>query len=318
VRQVIFFVLISLPFLSVRAEEQVRTWTINGRSVEARFLREVDGDVTFLQGNKPLFVPLDHLSDSDQKLVREWEAKKKVEEATTPAGAPAAPESAEGLEAGEDVFVPAAGQVGSLVKKKVVAEVRTWSSADGQTAIGKFVRLVGRDVVISNGKFVASFAYDQLSLSDQQHVNALLQARGRPTLNVTAMDSSANAAFPAPEGSRYEPETTLSGSAPPAFTPNWSSNENQAAEASAAAPIPAQSASAASRSAAAKEQSAALATNSSRDLLSGLLKRTGNLSNKLQCWGLRINAVTGAILGASLIALVVVLRQAFSIVAGSR
>src|SRR2546427_781341 len=65
------------------------TWTdVDGRTMQAQFIREVDGDVTFLKDGKLLIVPLDRFREEDQKLIRELEARKKVEEPVLPAGAP--------------------------------------------------------------------------------------------------------------------------------------------------------------------------------------------------------------------------------------
>ena len=55
--------------------------------MQAQFVREVDGDVTFLKDGKLVIVPLDRLSEQDQKAIRELEANKKVEETAPPAGA---------------------------------------------------------------------------------------------------------------------------------------------------------------------------------------------------------------------------------------
>src|SRR2546421_10539709 len=82
------------------AADEVRTWTkAQGGTIQGEFLREVDGDVVFLEKGKPVTIPFDQLSEKDQKLIRELEKGKKVEETPVPLGArvrePAAPTSNE-------------------------------------------------------------------------------------------------------------------------------------------------------------------------------------------------------------------------------
>ena len=56
-----------------------RTWTdVSGRSMRAEFVREARGEVTFLKGGKLVTVPLDKLSEKDQKIVRDLAAGKPV------------------------------------------------------------------------------------------------------------------------------------------------------------------------------------------------------------------------------------------------
>src|SRR3954464_11274416 len=75
--------------LIAAADDAVRTWTTaDGTSMQAQFVREVDGDVTFLKDGKLIILPLDQLSGEDQKFIRAAEANKKVEDAPLPLGAP--------------------------------------------------------------------------------------------------------------------------------------------------------------------------------------------------------------------------------------
>src|SRR5262245_40957158 len=87
--QRLFWLLFFLcPTLALAADE-VRTWTdTQGRKMQAQFVREVDGDVTFLKEGKLVTLPLDKLSEEDQKFIRDAELNKKVEETAPPAGAP--------------------------------------------------------------------------------------------------------------------------------------------------------------------------------------------------------------------------------------
>ena len=81
------WLLLAISAIAANAAEEARTWTNkDGRTMQAEFLREVDGDVTFLmKGGKLFTLPLDQLSDEDQKFIRNAEANKKVEEKAPPA-----------------------------------------------------------------------------------------------------------------------------------------------------------------------------------------------------------------------------------------
>src|SRR3954463_2686415 len=75
--------------LIAAADDAVRTWTTaDGTTMQAQFVREVDGDVTFLKDGKLIVVPLDRLSERDQKAIRDLETNKKADPTTPPAGAP--------------------------------------------------------------------------------------------------------------------------------------------------------------------------------------------------------------------------------------
>src|SRR5438093_4430277 len=77
-------------FCLAAAADEVRTWTkAQGGTIQAQFIREVDGDVVFLQNGKLVHIPFDQLSEGDQKLIRELEKDKKVEDTPVPLGAPA-------------------------------------------------------------------------------------------------------------------------------------------------------------------------------------------------------------------------------------
>src|SRR5262245_8092886 len=56
---------------------QERTWTdVDGRTMRAEFIREVDGEVSFLQGNKLITLPLTRLSEADRQHIRQVEASR--------------------------------------------------------------------------------------------------------------------------------------------------------------------------------------------------------------------------------------------------
>lgn len=62
-----------------------RTWTdASGRSMQAEFVREVGGEVTFLKGGKLVTVPLDKLSEKDQRVVRDLSTRKSISDEPEP------------------------------------------------------------------------------------------------------------------------------------------------------------------------------------------------------------------------------------------
>src|SRR6185436_4285905 len=85
---------------SALAGGKVRTWTsTDGRTMQAEFVRELDGDVTFLKDGKLVVIKLDKLSEKDQQVVKDLAAGKESEEDpfTTPNPSPAATSSQEKL-----------------------------------------------------------------------------------------------------------------------------------------------------------------------------------------------------------------------------
>jgi len=153
----------------------MRTWTdAKGGKMRAQFVREVDGDVTFLKEGKLVTVPLDQLSDEDQKYIRKAEADKKVEETPLPAGAPRpVDDSPLPLESR-----PADDAKPSLTKQKVDIEERTWRDLRGRPQTGKFVRMHQGFVVISSGSRALRVPYYNLSQPDRDYLREILTARG--------------------------------------------------------------------------------------------------------------------------------------------
>lgn len=192
--------------LAAQADDRVRTWTdVQGRAMEAQFVREIDGDATFLKDGKLVTIPLDRLTEKDQKLIRELEAGKKVQQDEPPAGAltrdnGAATDDGAATKTGNDKSRP------SLANEKVVAENREWRDRNGKKTTGKFVRLHQGNVVLTRLGRVVSVRFDSLSREDQQYVRDFLAARGEDAglPEITADNSAppqpeAFAAVPAPE-----------------------------------------------------------------------------------------------------------------------
>jgi len=95
------------------ADDKVRTWTdIQGRSRQAQFVREVDGDATFLENGKLITIPLDQLSEADRKVIRELEANKVLPEDARPAAEEVGTDANNPFKA----LDPAAGTGGFLVE----------------------------------------------------------------------------------------------------------------------------------------------------------------------------------------------------------
>src|SRR5436853_1833954 len=115
------------------AADEVRTWTkAQGETVRAQFLREVDGDAVFLQDGKPLTIPFDELSEKDQKLIRELEKGKKVEETPVPRGAPTAAPAAPTSDEPEKKSDRINDRRPSLGPPRIVTETRSWREINGK------------------------------------------------------------------------------------------------------------------------------------------------------------------------------------------
>jgi hypothetical protein len=157
------------------AADEIRTWTDDqGRKMQAQFVREVDGDATFLKDGKLVVLPLDKLSDEDQKFIRDAELNKKVEETAPPAGAPRPVDNST-----QPFEAPAVtDSKSSLTKQKTVAEERTWRDVRGKPQGGKFVRIHQGSVVISSGSRAIRIPFHNLSRPDQEYLRDLLASRG--------------------------------------------------------------------------------------------------------------------------------------------
>src|SRR5262245_65227351 len=120
-----------------------RNWTdTKGRTFRAEFLREVDGDVTFVKQGKLVTIPLDQFCDEDQKAIRELESSKKVEEPTLPAGAPRSGSPWSGADSDLKSTPeprPAPGDTKpGLTNKRPAPEMRIWRDLRGNQTTAKF------------------------------------------------------------------------------------------------------------------------------------------------------------------------------------
>ena len=136
-----------------------RTWTSSdGRTMQGEFVRELDGDVTFLVKGKLVTVAHDKLSDRDQQIVRDLAAGKTVpDEPATPTANTAGSPPAASKPAEADPFAPvpdrpeepARSSTLPTKKKQVGPESRVWTDIFGRKGTGKFIRIFGSNVVVS-------------------------------------------------------------------------------------------------------------------------------------------------------------------------
>jgi hypothetical protein len=161
-----------------QAAEKLRTWTdVQGHTMRAEFVREVDGDATFIKDGKLLTIPLDRLIEADRQVIHGLEADKKVEVEAVPAGAPANIPPAAAVPA-SPADGGAAAAAASLSKKEAAIAVRVWTDTQGNRVTAKFVRLVGGEVVLLRGARTLTLPFDSLSAVDQAYIREVLTARG--------------------------------------------------------------------------------------------------------------------------------------------
>ena len=166
-----------------------RVWTdAQGRTMKAEFIREIDGEVTFLKDGKLMTVPLDRLSEKDQKIIRDLADGKPLPE-DEPAPAPEAkslPDAtpAAGPPAGTDSDAKKSGEAkpASSTGPKITIENRTWTDSRGQQTTAKFVRINGSDVVLNRLGKIITVSYHSLSADDQQYIRDVLTQQGKESL----------------------------------------------------------------------------------------------------------------------------------------
>jgi hypothetical protein len=177
-----------------------RVWTsADGRSMRGEFVRELDGEVTFLVDGKLVTIALDRLSEADQQKVRDLAAGKEIPDDPVPAAAatvpppntqsddsqpasPAAPSADE--EAADKETEPAKpGSVPSLARKPRTAPAqRVWTDNQGRQSTARFVRVFGSKVVLSRGSTPITVEFFDLSAADQAYIRDLLTSRGEEEL----------------------------------------------------------------------------------------------------------------------------------------
>lgn len=150
-----------------------RVWTsADGRTMNAEFVGELDGDVTFRKDGKLVVIRLEKLSDKDQQVVKDLAAGKQPDDGASPASAaPAENQKPAGNEGDSDKR-----------KKPVKIQTRTWTDRFGIKSSGKFVRVDGNDIVLSRGTRVLTVPFGNLSPDDQEYVRELLTSQGKEDL----------------------------------------------------------------------------------------------------------------------------------------
>jgi hypothetical protein len=208
----IFYLCLSL---TAQAADKVRTWTnVQGRTMQAEFLREVDGDATFLKDGKLITIPLEQLSDDDRKVIRELEAAKAVDDRRR--DDPAASNRRPGLQpvapsrTDDRLLVPA--------KKKVVVTDRVWTTTQGNQTTARFVRVLGQNVVLMRGTRTVTLPFDSLTSADQDYVREVLISRGEeallPPINGATQQPPDPAVPPAAPVPAADPPQANAGAAP--------------------------------------------------------------------------------------------------------
>ncbi len=194
--QRVCLLLILLATFSVAAAAKERTWTsADGRTMRAEFVRELDGEVTFLIAGKLTTIPLSRLSERDQQIVRDLAAGKEVPDDPAPAtpaaddpfSTPAASSTSERAAASEPT-TPASSDADSgeappsLTKRPITPTNRVWTDNVGRKTTAKFVRVFNGHVVLSRAGGPISVPFYDLVEADQQYVKDLLTSRGEEDL----------------------------------------------------------------------------------------------------------------------------------------
>ncbi|MGI8982238.1 MAG: hypothetical protein ACR2FY_23645 [Pirellulaceae bacterium] len=168
------FLLVVLGATLASAGGKVRTWTsADGRTMQAEFVSELDGDVTFLKDGKLIVLRAEKLSKQDQQDIKDLAAGKQPKED---------PFSAPGAGGGTPGKVNPVGEgpaESDKPKKAIAVQTRTWTDRFGLKSSGKFVRVDGNDVVLSRGARVITVPFANLSDEDQDYVRNLLTSQGK-------------------------------------------------------------------------------------------------------------------------------------------
>ncbi len=192
-----------LLVIAVGATAKERVWTSSdGRTMRGEFVRELDGEVTFLVGGKLQTVPLDRLSERDQQIVRDLAAGKEVPDDPMPVESPAPAAGDPFAPSADDPFasppagknppasatrrpadVEPAGDAPSLTKNRPKAPVsRVWTDNQGRLTTGKFVRIFNGNVVLTRAGGPVTIPFFDLTEADQQYVKDFLTSRGEEAL----------------------------------------------------------------------------------------------------------------------------------------
>ena len=172
---------------------KVRSWTsTDGRTMQAEFVRELDGDVTFIKDGKLIVIKLEKLSEKDQQVVKDLAAGKEPEEDPFTPVPTATPREEKPAETPAEKRGEKSGEKPEK-KKPITIQSRTWTDRFGNKSTGKYIRVDGNDVVLTRGTRVVTVAFGNLSDGDQEYVRNVLISQGKE-------DAIPSADIPAPSG----------------------------------------------------------------------------------------------------------------------
>ncbi len=207
--------------LAASAAAAERTWTnVKGQTMRAEFVREVDGDVTFLINGKLVTIALATLAERDRQIVRDLAAGKPVPDEPAPAVPPApAPNPFETTPAANQSNQPKAADA---AKKPLPIAARVWTDRFGNQSTAKFVRMNGANVVLMRGNKPINVPFYQLTSEDQDYLRELLASRGQeaqipPPPPKPAEPSDPPPESPAPSFPRPAPSFPSPGPSFPSF-----------------------------------------------------------------------------------------------------
>ncbi len=171
------------------ASAQERNWTgADGRNMRGTFVRQEGDQVTFLTQGKFVTLPISKFAPADQQIIRDLAEGKEA----PPQNDSSSPGTASGSAQEFDPFGPpksaspsdsppkAGGGSRPTGGKSTPGEAvaRDWTDVQGNTVNGKFLRIVGSDVVLQRASRVSKVSFVLLSVDDREYVRQLLAARG--------------------------------------------------------------------------------------------------------------------------------------------
>jgi hypothetical protein len=172
-----------------------RVWTdSSGRTMRAEFVREIDGEVTFLKDGKIVTLPLDKLSDRDQQIVRDLAAGKPLPEDPAPVSPALVTENSAPADSSPTDVQPAESTTARPLTSKPAPPIenRTWTDIHGNQVTGKYVRIFGSNVVLLRGGKSVTVKFYELSSEDQEYLREMLTSRGQEGLIPPKVDISSS------------------------------------------------------------------------------------------------------------------------------
>jgi hypothetical protein len=168
---------------------QETAWTdVDGRTMQAEFVRLEGTDVVFRRNGREVSVPISRLSGDDRDRAVEFSlrgptagTRSRVDRGSNTAGGRGAGESVERSSPNES------SETGPVPNRR-----RTWTDIRGQQAQARFIEMRDHLVVLKRAGRVGQFnvPFQDLTSADQQFLRELLTSRGEghliPTIDETA------------------------------------------------------------------------------------------------------------------------------------